>query len=207
MRDKEFLTKYHVYFAWEAEEEEDDLNQASADGWQLTYGGCFHSRFRRDTAARYIYRLDYRAGIPDRAAYCQVFADQGWEYINSTFNGWHYFRKPYDPELPDSEYQIYTDRPSLAQMQNRWIRTSAVLGLFCLVIGVYNIILGWQVHSLPNAVVGAVDLLLTVVMALGAISAKRKLNGQKPLCNISANLFYACLLIFFVCMLAAIFFN
>ena len=58
------------------------------------------------------------------------------EYLNSTFNGWHYFRKAYDPSLPEEEYQIYTDTASGKEMADRWRRIASILGAAELVLGI-----------------------------------------------------------------------
>ena len=52
--------------------------------------------------------------------YIETFREQGWEYVNSTFNGWHYFRKLYDPALPEEAYEIFSDRESLHELNSRW---------------------------------------------------------------------------------------
>ena len=95
-----------MYAAWEFDREVRDLEARSRNGWQLIKGGCFHSKFAFDDSVQYRYALDFNQGIEDPARYREIFAEQGWEFINSTFNGWHYFRKAYDPSLPEEEYQI-----------------------------------------------------------------------------------------------------
>ena len=87
------IRSYKMYPVWEYEEEERDLNEASKKGIQLVKGGCFHSVFKKDDSVNYYYQLDYNLGIKDVERYRESFEEQGWEYINSTFNGWHYFRK------------------------------------------------------------------------------------------------------------------
>jgi hypothetical protein len=179
MKDQTFVTKASDYYAWEADREERDLDEASRSGLQLVHGGCFHSRFRRDSGVVYRYRIDYRTDIPDMMDYRAAFEAQGWEYLNSTFNGWHYFRKLYDPALPESEYEIYTDRQSYAEMQNRWMRLIAVLGPLCLLIGLLNIWLGFRVSSMFNMVAGGVDVLIALLLLPGVFVAKRKREGKK----------------------------
>ena len=134
-------TKYSlmVYSAWNYEKEIDDLNKASEQGWQLVKGGCFHSKFEKNPDVRYRYQLDYQK-IDNKGRYIETFREQGWEYINSTFNGWHYFRKLYDPSLPEEEYEIFTDRESLQQMKGRWahiaLGISIALALFAIIYAV-----------------------------------------------------------------------
>lgn len=92
---KDIITSHKFYAVWEYKQEEQDLNEASKNGLQLVKGGCFHSTFRRDNSVRYIYQLDFCPKISDKGRYIECFEDAGWEYVNSTFNGWHYFRRPY----------------------------------------------------------------------------------------------------------------
>lgn len=131
-----YRTSFKAYAAWNYQREIDDLNRSSEEGWQLAYGGCFHSKFVRNSDVRYRYQLDYRK-VEDMGRYIETFREQGWEYVNSTFNGWHYFRKLYDPSLPEAEYEIFTDRESLLEMNRRWSRLafllSAIIGLFALI--------------------------------------------------------------------------
>ena len=105
-----------AYAAWDYKKEIEDLNKKSQEGWQLVKGGCFKSIYEQNDQACYRYQLDYNTDIENKVLYLEMFEDQGWEYINSTFNGWHFFRKPYDPELPEEEYEIYTDSSAIPDM-------------------------------------------------------------------------------------------
>lgn len=116
-----------VYAAWDYELELQHLNQMSEQGWQLIRGGCFHTKYERDEGVVYRYQLDHNMKIENRMRYVETFREQGWEYINSTFNGWHYFRKVYDPTKSAEEYEIYSDRPSKQEMAGRLSRLLAVL--------------------------------------------------------------------------------
>lgn len=121
-------TTIRSYAAWNFDREIADLNKESEAGWQLTKGACFHSRFRYDPSVVYRYALDYNTDIDDPMQYREIFREQGWEYISSTFNGWHYFRKAYDPFLPEEAYTIYTDRTSDGEMKKRWTRLAYATG-------------------------------------------------------------------------------
>ena len=105
----EYKRSFRMYSAWNYMQEVEDLNKMSDEGWQLVRGGCFHSKFVKNPDIRYRYQLDYQK-IDDMARYIEIFREQGWEYVNSTFNGWHYLKKLYDPALPDEAYEIFTDR-------------------------------------------------------------------------------------------------
>jgi hypothetical protein len=132
----EYKTRYKAYSAWNYENEIEELNKLSEEGWQLVKAGNYHSKFVKNPDIRYRYQLDY-GNIEDMGRYIETFREQGWEYINSTYNHWHYFRKVYDPSLPASSYEIFTDRESLKEMTGRWAKTafvmSAVIGLMALI--------------------------------------------------------------------------
>ena len=170
---KEYRTSYKVYTAWNYEKEIEDLNKASVEGWQLIKGGCLHSRFKRNEAIQYRYQLDYPGTIEDMGRYIETFREQGWEYVNSTFNGWHYFRKLYDPSLPEEEYEIFTDHSSLKEMNGHWVKLASFL---CGIIGVATIffIIEQLFHpNLPHLVSIITNLLILAVFARGIMIMKK----------------------------------
>lgn len=136
---KDTITSHKFYAVWEYKREENDLNEASKNGLQLVKGGCFHSVFRKDDSIRFIYQLDYCPKISDKNRYIECFQDAGWTYVNSTFNGWHYFRRPYARELSEEDTKIYTDLDSLYAMENRWCRLLRFLSIFTLLMGLLYI--------------------------------------------------------------------
>ncbi len=121
----QYKTKFAMYAAWNYEREIEALNEESENGWQLVRAGNFHSRFRKNDSIRYRYQLDYAPRVEDMGRYIETYREQGWEYVNSTYNGWHYFRKLYDPSLPEEEYEIFTDGESLREMNGRWVKLAA----------------------------------------------------------------------------------
>ena len=126
---KKIKVERAVYAAWDYELELAHLNEMSEKGWQLIRGGCFHTKYERDDSVVYRYQLDHNMKIENRLRYIDTFREQGWEYINSTFNGWHYFRKVYDPAMPAEEYEIYSDRPSKQEMAGRLSKLLTVLAV------------------------------------------------------------------------------
>ena len=138
----EYKTSHKAYAAWNYRQEIEDLNRASEQGWQLVRGGCFYSRFVKNPDVRYRYQMDWRK-VEDMGRYIETFREQGWEYVSSTFNGWHFFRKFYDPALKEEDYEIFTDRESLQAMTRRWSRVvmaiSAVLLAVALIIFIQEI--------------------------------------------------------------------
>ncbi len=142
----ETKTSFKMYSAWNYQKEIEDLNKASLEGWQLKKGGSFHSTFVKNPDVCYRYQLDY-GRIDDMGRYIETFREQGWEYVNSTFNGWHYLRKLYDPSLPEEAYEIFTDRQSLQEMNRRWARLALIIGLILAAFAVF-----WAVRVImePN---------------------------------------------------------
>ena len=138
----EYKRKFGIYAAWNYELEMEDLNRMSEKGWQLVRGGCFSNKFKKNTEVQYRYQLDYQPIIEEKGRYLETYREQGWEYINSIFNGWHYFRKLYDPEKPEEEYEIFTDYNSRKEMNHRW----GLIGCFCSLI--HGVILALQAFSM-----------------------------------------------------------
>lgn len=141
-------TSRKVYAAWDYTREIADLNRDSEEGWQLIKGGCFRSRFVRNEGVRYRYQIDF-GKIEDMPRYVESFREQGWEYVSSTIQGWHYFRKLYDPALPESAYEIYTDRESLEEMQRRWAKVALRISLL---LGVVAVIAALRLIFRPSLV-------------------------------------------------------
>ena len=136
----EYKTRYKAYPAWNYENEIEELNELSAEGWQLVKAGNFHSKFVKDPDIRYRYQLDFRS-VEDMGRYIEIFREQGWEYVNSTYNNWHYFRKIYDPSLPESSYEIFTDRDSLKEMTGRWAKIAFAISAFTGILAIFNLVM------------------------------------------------------------------
>jgi hypothetical protein len=98
---------------------------------------------------RYRYQIDYPGKVEDMGRYIETFREQGWEYINATFNGWYYFRKAYDPALPEAQYEIFTDRPSLKEMNDRWTKLVMGLSVLIAVFTAIQMILYFLTPTLP----------------------------------------------------------
>ncbi len=186
MKDK--IRSYKMYPAWEYEKEEEDLNKASWKGYQLVKGGCFHSVFQRDNTVRYNYQLDYNLHIDDPVRYKEVFQEQGWEYINSTFNGWHYFRKLYQEGQTLEDTKIYTDKQSLYEMQGRWIKL-----MFGLIILYVTMIIVYTVLAISNReyilfVDVGISIVFSSMFSIALFNIKRGRQGKKKIFNIPIQL-------------------
>ena len=165
---KKTKTSYKMYPAWEFDREVVDLEELSKQGWQLKKGGCFHSKYYFDDTVQFRYALDFNQDISDPVRYRETFAEQGWEFVNSTFNGWHYFRKPYDPGLPEEEYQIYTDTASRQEMTGRWKRLAYTLGGIELVVGPANLLMNLRHPAIYSICLGLGCTLMGLLLVMSA---------------------------------------
>lgn len=195
---KDFVISHKLYGAWEYEKEVEDLNLSSSNGLQLVKGGCFHSKFKRDQSVRYVYQLDYNPGIVDKPRYFEMFEEQGWVYINSTFNGWHYFKKEFSDTLSADDMVIYSDRASLYEMQNRWIRLIAILSIFYPFMAVMYLSMGISQQEMSLFLEGIVFTLFSITFLLAFINVKRKRAGKEGIINIPLQIVFPFILILLV---------
>ncbi|MGF0031465.1 DUF2812 domain-containing protein [Bariatricus sp. SGI.154] len=184
-------TSHKAYAAWDYGKEIEDLNQKSREGWQLVKGGCFRSVFEQDEQVVYRYQLDYNTDIENRMRYIETFREQGWEYMNSTFNGWHYFRKPYDPELPEEEYEIYTDSSGLSEMEQRWTRLATILLIAMSIMGITMLIKGVQYPEWPRVPMILLYLDFIVFIGIGLRRLKKKDKEYHKVFPLSAMVYIA----------------
>jgi len=145
-------TSFRVYTAWNYDKEENDLDKFSREGWQLIKGGCFHSVFEKDETICYRNRIDFNPKIlnnkDERDRYASFFEEMGWKLISVTFNGWCYFRKLYNEELPESNYEIYTDKASYIEMLKRWLKLGTVVMILEILLSIIYLI-QFFVHKEP----------------------------------------------------------
>ena len=139
--------KWTCYPLWEAHNEERDLNNASKNGYQLVKGGAFSWILEKNDSVRYTYQIDFNPGAKLDPRYKETFAEMGWEYVSSTFNGWHYFKKPYQEgqqlengDVVQSE-RIYTDEESFNELAHRWQKLGKGLSGFAFAMWLFYIIL------------------------------------------------------------------
>ena len=166
---KDRKTVWKMYSAWNYEKEIEDLNKASEQGWHLVKGRSFCNTFEKNPGVRWRYQLDY-GPIENMGRYIETFREQGWEYVNSTFNHWHYFRKAYDPALPETAYEIFTDRESLREMNNRWARLALIVALVLTGFAVFYGIRLVRCFQLPNLI-----LFLTIALEIAVVLRGRRI--------------------------------
>lgn len=190
---------YKAYGVWEYEREIEELNRLSEQGWQLEKGGCYNSSYVKNEQVRYIYQLDYAPSIADKDRYLSFFEEQGWEYINSTFNGWHYFRKPYHENMSEEETEIYTDKQSLVEMQNRYLKGLILISAAYVIMAASEIM-----HIITNGIqINRILLIIccltaSAMMGIASCNIKRKQNGQPAICDIDIKVFALLLALIFI---------
>lgn len=156
-----------MYPAWNYQGEIRELNRQSEQGWQLIRGGAFSNKYKKNSDVRYRYQLDYPGKVDDMGRYIETYREQGWEYVTSTFNGWHYFRKAYDPSVPEERYEIFTDQTSLREMLGRWIKLATVMSIaVALFLAIYVAALVLM-PNLPHLIYALMFLLELIFLSLG----------------------------------------
>jgi hypothetical protein len=115
--EKEKMTKFKWFWAWDDEKEEKWLEELSQSGWHLDNPGlpCVYHFIKGEPRA-FSYRLDFRTGsFKSLQEYLQICRDAGWEMIGR-MGTWYYFRK----ECRDGEKpEFYSDRDSKVQKYRR----------------------------------------------------------------------------------------
>lgn len=198
MLKKHYKRVFTMYPAWSYQKEVQELNRQSDKGWQLIRGGHFSHRYKKNADVRYRYQLDYPGKIEDMGRYIETYREQGWEFINSTFNSWNYFRKPYDPSASEEQYEIFTDQSSLREMLGRWIKTTVFLTIVVAVfLAGYAISLVFR-PILPN-LVGFLAFLVQTLLLCGGIYRMKNPSKESSL-----TLDRAIFLGFFVTILAGV---
>ena len=183
---KEYKRVWNIYAAWDYTREIEDLNKMSENGWQLVKGGAFSNYYKKNDSLRYRYQIDYNPKIEDMGRYIETFREQGWEYVNSTFNGWHYFRKLYDKAADD--YEIYNDSESLKEMQGKWQKSGTAFTVMLCLFSVLELIYTIRAFRLYSAILTLTLIIEAVVIGRGvfvlrnpqrADGHKRSWNGMK----------------------------
>lgn len=173
---QQYKRSFSMYPAWSYQKEIEVLNRQSELGWQLIRGGNYLHTYKRNSDVQYRYQLDYTGKVEDMGRYIETFREQGWEYVNSTFNGWNFFRKPYDPSLSQECYEIFTDLSSLKEMIGRWIKIVSALIALLAVCSIINIIYFVLQPNLPFLVRSLAMLLEILFFTVGIL---RMRNPEK----------------------------
>ena len=193
---KDYKRVFAVYSAWDYTREVEDLNKRSEQGWQLIKGGLFSSLFKKNNDIRYRYQLDFNTKIEDMGRYIEIFHEQGWEYVNSTWNGWHYFRKIYDPALDGEEFEIYNDSESLKEMQIKWQKLGIGMIVILALMAIFEIVMIAMSFRIPNAILALTLIIEAIVLGRGVYVMRnpQRADGHRRSWN-GMPLFFTVLLI------------
>jgi hypothetical protein len=144
------------FFRWDYEQECRLLDEASAQGWQLSGRTPWRVTYEYDPTVRYRYAIDFRRDH-DEARYLDTCREMGWEPVTGLgdatpldwgFRGspwndyftpkshpadgkWYIFRKPFDPEASEDEYALETDMESRQEMHGQIGKKYSWLFLYC----------------------------------------------------------------------------
>lgn len=180
---KEIKKSFKVYAAWNYEKEEKYINEMGKNGWQLIKGGCFNTLYEKDESKEYIYKIDYnpetmRNSI-NKERYIGMFEEMGWEHINSTFNGWNYFKKEYNECLDESEYEIYTDKTSYNEMLSKWCKLGWLILIIESIAAILYTFIAISQKSIPIGIEAVIFILLGVWIKRGLDVMKLKMEKEK----------------------------
>ena len=177
---KGYKRVFNVYSAWDYAREIEDLNKMSEKGWQLVKGGLLSNLYQKNEDLRYRFQIDYNPKIKDMGRYIETFREQGWEYVNSTINGWNYFRKLYDEAARD-DYEIYNDSQSLKEMQAKWQRNGLIMMGILIGAAILQIVCIIREFAWANAVLAALLVAEAIVTGRGVYVLRnpQRADGRK----------------------------
>ena len=167
--------EFRYFTIFNHEKEQDYLQDQHRHGWKfvkVTGIGIYH--FEECEPQDVVYQLDYNTeGLKNKQEYVQMFADCGWEYIQ-TYVDYSYFRKSAADMSGDE--QIFSDESSRIAMMDRVYKGRLVP----LLVIFFACLLPQFIMSLTNgrygvsAVIGSVLTLYCVIFAFCAVSYYRK---------------------------------
>lgn len=162
------------------EKEEQYLRDQHKLGWKfvkVTGFGIYH--FEKCQPQDVVYQLDYnKEGLKNKPEYVQMFADCGWEYIQ-TYAEYSYFRKPAVDMYGDE--QIFSDESSRIAMMER-VYKGRLIPLLVVFSGcllpqfIINLTSGRYVVA---AIIGCILAMYCVMFGYCAVSYYRKKNDEK----------------------------
>lgn len=117
------ITKRKVFFAWQAEQEKQWLEDMARQGYVLEDIKLFTYIFSKQEPQDLVYQFDFQIlSKSNEGEYLGLFED--WTFIKR-FGGWYYFRKPRDASNTN---EIYSDNSSKSAMFKRIIGFLALTG-------------------------------------------------------------------------------
>ena len=170
---------HKVFFAWQAELEEDWLNRMARDGWALTEVGIFRYVFEKSDPGEYTYRLELleeSPGSKKSLAYLNFLHETGIETIGTILR-WAYLRK----STKLGAFELYSDLNSRVAYHRRLRAFFLTLLLAELCIGLSNLTLAFSMYNRIQSVNLICAIILFSIAIMLAIAAKKHTEQIKAL--------------------------
>ena len=164
------------FWAWEAEKEEQWLNEMSAKGLGLAAVGYARYEFEECLPGEYQYRLEFLEHFPshpESVQYIKFIEETGAEQIGS-ITRWVYFRK----KATDGPFDLFSDNASRIKHLNRIIALLLPINIFNIYIGCFNIFLAITLDS-PANYGGIINILIGVLIFFGIFKLWRQRKKLK----------------------------
>lgn len=169
---------HKIYAVWDYELEVDELDEQSKQGWQLVHGGLFSRRYEKDESVCYRYQLDYN--VDTDSFYMEMFRDQGWEYVNSTANGWNYFQKKVQDEVSEDDYIIYTDEDSKKVMNRRFLKMMILIFSAVFLANLNSLFRFIEAPKIATSGILFIYLIYGLFLVKAVVGLKKSAKGIKP---------------------------
>lgn len=159
------------FWAWEAEKEEQWLNEMSAKGLGLVAVGFARYEFEDCLPGEYLYRLEFlehRPTHPESVQYIKFIEETGAEQIGA-ITRWVYFRK----RAEDGAFDLFSDIASRIKHLNRIVVLLLPLNILNIYIGCLNLFLAITMDS-PLNYIGLINFLVGALIFFGIFKLWRQ---------------------------------
>ena len=156
-----------------------DLDRRSREGWNLKKAGWLRYTLEQG-GGEYRYGLDYcPANFDQQPARKNAYAKEGWELVSSTMSGWDYYRKPFDPALPEEAYHLPVpygpEQDELLGAVSRWFWIRNVIAVSAAPLAVVAVV-RQQAMVIPAVIYGA--LVLGSFFRMQALQERLRVLGK-----------------------------
>ena len=175
MKDRKVI--FNRFAEWENDKAISTFNRMSDEGWQLSKVGNLTITFIRNEAVRYRYQIDFNTAVDSR--YREIFREQGWELVTTSMNS-SYLRRLFDPALPESEYEIYTDEQSYKEVLAKPIKRYTWLSIayFLMSFSYGAIAISPERFDAMYMLISGMMLLCAVMFSIIGAQLRRKRKGK-----------------------------
>lgn len=126
-------TRIKMYSAGNYQKEEEWLNRESVKGWHLVKTNGLVHHFEYDPENQFTYQLDFIENKGEESEKKEFYAEMGWEWIHTMFNGWVYVRKEGKTEA------LYSDDESKFNFFKKILSRTVFLVFFLIIyLPIYN---------------------------------------------------------------------